>query len=76
MFVAALDAATGRELPGFGARDVVPLLDVDGLRLALRWKRPGAPAGVADSTALAGRSIRLRVYFRDATVFAVGAGAR
>ena len=26
-----------------------------------------------DSTALAGRKVRLRIYFRDATVYAIGA---
>jgi hypothetical protein len=101
-FAAVLDAATGEEVQGFGVRDAVALTDVDGLTVALRWKRkPAAPrtgvdaagaaarrgraaggaggigaaaAGVVDSTALAGRRVRLRIYFRDATVYAVGAG--
>ena len=71
VFVAVLDAATGAEVEGYGMKDVVAMADVDGLRLVLQWK--GSGSAVVNSTALAGRQVRLRIYFRDATVFAVGA---
>jgi hypothetical protein len=91
VFAAVLDAATGEEIPGFGVKQALPMKDVDGLRLPLRWKKgaSGSADGAADgagadgaapapstvnSTRLAGRDVRLRIYFRDATVYAVGSG--
>jgi hypothetical protein len=62
-----LDAATGKELPGFGVEDVEPLMNVDGVKLPLKWK------GGRDSAGLAGRMVRVRFYFRDAYVYALGA---
>ena len=70
VLVAVLDAATGAEVEGYGMKDVVAMADIDGLRLVLQWK--GSGSAVVNSTALAGRQVRLRIYFRDATVFAVG----
>jgi hypothetical protein len=43
-------------------------LDKDGLRLPLRWKG-------RDAAALAGRTVSMRFYFRDATIYAVETGA-
>lgn len=60
-----LDAATGAELPGFGVEETVPMMNVDGLRLPLLWKG-------GDSSTLKGRQVRVRVYFRDAYVYALG----
>ena len=78
IFVAVLDSTTGKELPGFGIKDAVAMKDVDGLRRVLQWKKgkgEGKPTGsTTDSTALAGHDVRLRIYFRDATVYAVGVG--
>lgn len=60
------------------------MMDVDGLRLPLLWHaapRPGdndgseVRASALGSSALAGRRVRLRLHFRDATIFALGAGS-
>ena len=60
------------------------MMDVDGLRLPLLWHaapRPGdndgseVRASALGSSTLAGRKVRLRLHFRDATIFALGAGS-
>jgi hypothetical protein len=69
-FCAVLDAESGEELPGYGVNETVVRMDVDALRLPLQWRRGN---GTADTSPLAGRRVRLRLYFRDAAVYAVGA---
>ena len=71
VFAAVLDGVTGDELAGYGVGDTVPMEDVDGLRLPLKWR--GRSGTTIDTSPLAGKLVRLRIYFRDATVFAVGA---
>ena len=53
VFAAVLDAATGEEIPGFGVKQAMPMKDVDGLRLPLRWKKgaSGSADGAADGAA-------------------------
>jgi hypothetical protein len=46
-------------------------MGVDGLRLKLEWL--GANGELVDTVPLAGRRVRIRIYFRDATVYAIGA---
>ena len=67
-----LDADTGDELTGYGVDNASPKMGTNGLKLLLQWKgkNNGEPV---DTTPLAGRRVRLRVYFRDATVYAIGA---
>jgi hypothetical protein len=72
LFAAVLDADTGAEIAGYGVNETVAKMNIDGLRLVLQW-RDGATGEVVDTTSLGGRRVRLRLYFRDATVFAVGA---
>ena len=70
-------AADGRVVPGFERKKCV-LLNVDGVRLPLRWKAPGAGAtatvadGVEQGPPSAGTKVQLRIFFRDATIFAFG----
>ena len=65
VMVAVLDANTKKAIAGYDEGRCV-LKNVDGLRLPLTWA--GAPPALAE-----GRVVALRVYFREATVFAVGA---
>lgn len=72
LFAAVLDADTGDELAGYGVNETVVKMGTDGLHLVLQWR--GAKGGeVVDTTPLVGKRVRLRIYFRDATVYAVGA---
>ena len=64
VMVEARDAASGRVIAGFEKERCV-FLDADGVRLALAWNG-------TSTAALRGRSVALRVYFRDAVVYAVG----
>jgi|EP01049_Picozoa_sp_SAG25_P012304 hypothetical protein len=68
LYAAVLDADTGMELPGFGVEQTRAMMNVDGARLPLRWR------GGRDSSSLEGRRVRVRIYFRDAYVYALGAG--
>ena len=62
--VEVIDATTGGTLEGFEKEKCV-FMDVDGLRLPLDWagRSPQLEALVA-----------LRLYYRDAVVYAVGIG--
>lgn len=73
VFATVLDAATGHELAGYGVGQAIVMTNTSGLRLPLRWHATGGN-GTVDTAAIVGRSVRLRLYFRDATVYAVGAG--
>jgi len=63
--MAELLQADGTPVPGF-EREKCTLQDVDGLRLPLRWD------GV-DTASLAGTEARLRLFLRDATIYALTA---
>ena len=65
LMVALHDAATGKAVAGYEKEGCV-FTDVDSTRLALRWK------GKTGSE-LAGKAVFLRMFYRDATVFAIGA---
>lgn len=66
LMVALHDAATGKVVAGYEKEQLV-FTDVDGTRLPLDWK------GKTGSE-LAGKTVYLRIFYRDATVFAVGHG--
>jgi len=67
-----LDADTGEEIRGYGVDNASVKMGTDGLKLLLQWR--GTKDGeLVNTTPLAGHRVRVRVYFRDATVFAVGA---
>ena len=73
LFAAVLDAETGEELAGYGVNDTSALTAADGLRLPLLWRSGAGGEGgnngtTVDTAPLAGRRVRLRLYFRDATV--------
>jgi len=53
-----------KPIPGF-EREKCIVQNADGLRLPLRWSG-------SDSARLAGRTVSLRFYLRDATIYAVG----
>ena len=72
LFAAVLDADTGEEIRGYGVDNASVKMGTDGLKLLLQWR--GTKDGeLVNTTPLAGHRVRVRVYFRDATVFAVGA---
>ena len=67
--VAVLDARTAAVIPGY-ERGKCVLFDVNATRHRLGWD--GAPAaGIAKD-----RPVRLRIYFRDAVVYALGGAVR
>ena len=62
------DAQTGRALPGFERNSSIPILNATGTQLPLLWQR----SSTAAMALRAGTNVTLRVFFRDATVYAVG----
>jgi hypothetical protein len=64
--VALHSAATGAVVKGFEKEGCV-FMGEDGTRLPLRWR------GESGASAMGGQPVFLRIYYRDATVFAVGA---
>ena len=60
----ALHARSGAVVPGYEKEGCV-FTHVDGTRLALSWH---GKAGIE----LAGQDVFLRMYYRDATIYAVG----
>lgn len=62
--------AAGDAVLGGRTRDKCVLLDVDGVRVPLKWKHEAPRPPVA-----LGTRVTLRVYFRAATVFAIGSSA-
>ena len=68
--VSVNDPQTGTAFPGFEKERCV-FMDTDSLRLPLRWNNftGTTPPGPV----LTGRHVSLRVYFRDSTVYAIGA---
>eukprot|EP00040_Diaphanoeca_grandis_P030981 m.184414 g.184414 ORF g.184414 m.184414 type:complete len:512 (+) comp32187_c0_seq2:119-1654(+) len=73
LYAAVLDAATGDELPGYGVRQANVLMNIDGQKLPLQWRDGDGNSTLVDTSPLAGRAVRLRLYFRDTIVYAVGA---
>lgn len=61
--------AAGDAVVGGRTRDKCVLLDVDGAQIPLKWEGEEAHAPVA-----VGTRVTLRVFFRDATIYAVGSG--
>lgn len=57
---------TGATVPGY-ERAKCTMMNVDGLRVPIAWK--GALPAAAPK---AGAQVRLRFYFRDATIYAFG----
>lgn len=58
-------SVSGDVVPGFERRKCV-FMDADGPRLPLKWNG-------TSTASLRGREVQLRVFYRDATVFAIGA---
>ena len=79
IFAELTDATTGAVIPGYEREWFSTLTDVDGTALVLRWAKVPAsassPAGAASASAAATRSVRLRLFFRDATVYSVRIGS-
>ena len=57
----------GAPLAGFERRQMI-MMDVNGTRLPLRWNSTTAE----QRQAAVGKRVRLRLFFRDATIYAVG----
>ena len=55
------------EAVGGRSRDKCVMLDVDDTQLPLKWENVSEPVAL-------GTRVTLRIYFRDATIFAVGSG--
>jgi hypothetical protein len=72
VFFELQDPTTRQALPGYAKTDSLPLMNIDGLRLPMRWGRNAtAAAGRRTTAGLAGRSVVLRLFFRSATLYAV-----
>ena len=65
--MAEMRDAAGLAVVGGRSRDKCVLLDVDGPKLPLKWEGVGEPVTL-------GTRVALRIFFRDATVYAVGSG--
>ena len=77
IMVSLLDGATGEVIPGHEPQRCL-FTNITGLQLPIKWGEPSAPPGPqpplpAPVTVPAGKSVKLRFLFRDATIFAVGA---
>ena len=70
-YASVLDAVTGQEIPGYGVEQTNPMMDVNAVQVPLQW-RGGGGHGMVDTTPLVGTHVKLRLHFRDATVYAVG----
>ena len=64
---AELQDEGGAPLAGFERRSSV-MMDVNGTRVPLRWNSTTAQ----QRQAAVGKRVRLRLFFRDATIYAVG----
>lgn len=86
LFAELIDANTGQAVPGYTRANSVPMMNVSGIKLPLRWRVPSdvnysghgpdKPPPCLPGTAgcpLVGASVQLRLFFRDATIFAIGA---
>ena len=59
--------ADGRAVVGGRSRGKCVMLDVGAAQLPLKWEGVGEPVAL-------GTRVALRIFFRDATVYAVGSG--
>lgn len=78
MYVTILNGTTGAEVPGYGAKRSIAMKNFDDLRRPLLWKKVDkymkhTSNDTINTLPLAGSAVRLRIHFRDATIFAVGA---
>ena len=55
----------GKTIPGY-EKEKCLFMDKDGIRLPLLWR-------IKDTSELAGQTVQLRFYLRDATIYSVGA---
>ena len=65
--MAELQDEAGAPLAGFERRQSV-MMNVNGTRLPLLWNETSAQ----EKQAAIGKRVRLRLFFRDATIFAIG----
>ena len=76
IFAELVNAGSGYAIPGFESSAFQTMMNVDDERLPLRWGKggnntnatvpPAGPGGTAE--------VHLRLFFRDATIFAVHVG--
>ena len=76
IMIELIDAESGAIIPGYEKEKCI-MVNVDGLRLPVVWKKKAADFGVEDAddltgTELAGKEIKMKIYFRDATIYAIG----
>ena len=76
IFAELVNAGSGYALPGFERTAFQTMYDVDGERLPLRWGKGGNNTGATVPPAGPGGTaeVRLRVFFRDATIYALNVG--
>ena len=68
VMVELLDAASGQPLPGF-THDKCIIVNQDSLAIPLRWQ--GASPAVLEAHARSGQQVKARIYFRQATIYAL-----
>ena len=77
IFAELLDANTGHAIVGYTRDDSEPMMNTSGTRLPLRWSagvsKPPPCIPPAPGCPVVGAAVQLRIFFRDATVYAVGA---
>lgn len=79
IFAELLDANTGHAIGGYTRDESEPMMNVSGTRLPLRWKgatgvgKPPPCVPPAVGCPVIGAAVQLRLFFRDATIYAVGA---
>ena len=84
IFAELLDANTGQAIAGYTRNESEAMMNVSGTRLPLRWRtaahaahdtsiRKGTPCvPPAPGCPVVGAAVQLRLFFRDATIYAVG----
>jgi len=77
VFAELLDANTGHAIMGYTRDESVPLMNVSSTRLPLRWTtsvdKPAPCIPPAVGCPVVGAAVQLRLFFRDATIYAIGA---
>ena len=76
VFAELTNAGSGLPLPGFERTAFQTIKDVDGERLPLLWGKGGNNTNATVPPADLGGTaqVRLRIFFRDATIFALNIG--
>jgi hypothetical protein len=83
IFAELLDANTGQAIAGYTRNESEAMMNVSGTRLPLRWRtaavhgtegvHKGTPCvPPAPGCPVVGAAVQLRLFFRDATIYAVG----